>query len=449
MENKKDLPWGSLLLSAYLVVYTVTVSTAFFKEYTRYYRGIVWWLIVALLGFFVLERYMPGGKSKVQRNERLKIGIVLVLCVLLIVIPTIHEIILFMDESCNCYVHDSLLQNELAVEAVMEGKNPYVVDYKGTILEAWQPVAFKGIENPAIYHYTYLPMTFLLPLPFQAVFENVFGWFDQRIVLLAAYLATLAFCLGFRISASRKAVLLIALGLNPFLSFLMVFGYNDILVLFWILLCVYALRFERPYLSAIALALACASKQYAFFFTPFYFFYLGGNGSFKERLRSAWRPILLFSLVSAAFILPWLIDNPSAFIQDVLGYHSGVVLNSYPINGISFTSILLMLGVIKSITDTFPSYIIQLVFVVPLTIILLWIQRRDNTLRRAFFNYSILMAVVIFFARAGNMNHWGYFFALFALGMLLREPQEVPAPKEELALGRVRKKSKKPVITRS
>jgi uncharacterized membrane protein len=309
------------------------------------------------------------------------------------------------------------------VEAVVQGKNPYVVDYKGTVLEDWKPTAFEGIENPAIYHYTYLPMTFLLPLPFQVLSERLFGWFDQRIVSLVAYLAVLAFILGFRISPNRKAILLIALGLNPFVSFLLVPGYNDILVLFWVVLCVYALRFERPYLSAIALALACASKQYAFFFTPFYFFYLGGDGTLAERLRRAWRPVLVFSLVSVGIILPWLIDNPSAFIQDVLGYHSGMVLNSYPINGISLTSLLYVTGVIKRITDPFPSVTYQLAVVIPLTVVLLWMQRRDNVLRRAFLNYAILMAVVIFFARAGNMNHWGYFFSLLTMGLLLKEPQ--------------------------
>jgi hypothetical protein len=421
---QKYIPWGSWILSLYLVIYTIIVGTGFFDEYTRYYNRIVWLLIGALLIYYFLESTLPFGEAHARRLERLKIGFGLFFCILLIVLPTVLEVAWRRDASCDCYVHDSLLQNELAVEAVVQGKNPYVVDYKGTILEDWKPTAFEGIENPAIYHYTYLPMTFLLPLPFQVLSERLFGWFDQRIISLVAYLAVLAFILGFRISPNRKAILLIALGLNPFVSFLLVPGYNDILVLFWVVLCVYALRFERPYLSAIALALACASKQYAFFFTPFYFFYLGGDGTLAERVRRAWRPVLVFSLVSVGIILPWLIDNPSAFIQDVLGYHSGMVLNSYPINGISLTSLLYVTGVIKRITDPFPSVTYQLAVVIPLTVVLLWMQRRDNVLRRAFLNYAILMAVVIFFARAGNMNHWGYFFSLLAMGLLLKEPQE-------------------------
>jgi hypothetical protein len=168
-------------------------------------------------------------------------------------------------------------------------------------------------------------------------------------------------------------------------------------------------------ISAIALE-ACASKQYAL--SSLLSTSSSGGWHLKERIQRAWRPVLVFGLVSAAFILPWLIDNPSAFVQDVLGYHSGMVLNSYPINGFCLTSLLYVLGVIKRITDPFPSVVIQMFFIVPLTIGLLVLQWRDNTLRRAFFNYAILMAAVIFFA-GRHMNHQLLFPS--ALGMLLKE----------------------------
>lgn len=430
----KDFPAGSLLLAAYLVVYAIIVATGFFIEYTHFFQSVLWWVVASLMLFSYLEIYNPGGRLKTRRNQRLRIVVVLFLCLLLIVLPTILEMFWRGTGSCDCYVHDSLLQNEAAVRVVAQGKNPYVENYKGTRLESWHLSAFEGLENPALYHYTYMPLTFLLPLPFQVLSENLFNWFDERVLLLVAYLAVLVFCLGFRISPAKKATLLIALGLNPFMAFLIVPGYNDILVLFWVVLCVYALRFDRPYLSAFALALACASKQYAWIFVPFYFFYLGGNGDYKQRILRAWRPILLFSVVFGAITLPWVFDNPSAFFQDVLGYHSGVVLHSYPINGFSLTSLLYAIGSIKKATDTFPSFAIQLVFTVPLLILLLWVQWRENTLPRALLNYAILLAVVIFFARAGNMNHWGYFMAIYLLALLVRKPHEVAVLGKEVII---------------
>jgi Gpi18-like mannosyltransferase len=435
-EDHRSFPRGAVILGLYLIVYTIIAGTGFLPAYTAYYKDLVWWLIAALMLYFYVERYMPGGRAKERRNQRLKIGIVLVLCILLIVVPLIAQMILRTDESCKCYVHDSLLQNELVVRLVVQGRNPYEAEFKGTRLESWRLAFSKNLENPALYHYTYLPVTFLLPLPFQMLSEELFDWFDQRVIYLVAYLAVLAFCIGFRISANRKTTLLIALGLNPFLAFLLVPGYNDILVLFWVVLCVYALRFERPYLSAIALGLACATKQYAWFFVPFYFYYLGGQGDFKERLGRAWRPVLLFCLVFGLFTLPWVIDNPHAFVQDVLGYHTGIVEHSYPINGLSLTSLLYGLGIIEKVTDNFPSYIIQLVFGLPLLVILLLLQRRENSLRRAMLSYAILIAEVIFFARAGNINHWGFVISIYALSLLVKEPHEVPAYETKLVLER-------------
>jgi hypothetical protein len=433
-ENHRSFPSGALILGMYLVIYSVIVSTGFFSEYSRYYRQLIWWLIAALMVYYIVERYKPGGPAMESRNQRLKIGIILLLCLLLIVIPTMVEMVARMDVNRDPYVHDSLLQNELVVRMVAQGRNPYESEFKGTRLESWRLAISKQLENPALYHYTYLPMTFLLPLPFQLLSEELFDWFDQRIIFLMAYISVLAACLGFRFSANGKATLLIALGLNPFLAFLIVPGYNDILVLFWFVLSIYALRFERPYLSAIAFGLACATKQYAWVFVPFYFFYIGEQGDFKERLKRLWRPLLLFCLVFGVFTLPWVIDNPPAFVQDVLGYHSGIVEHSYPINGLSFTNLLYGIGIIEKVTDNFPSFLIQLVFVLPLLVLLLWIQQRDNSLRRAVLSYAILLAAVIFFARAGNMNHWGYCLSIYFLGILLKESQAVPAYEKQPVL---------------
>ena len=371
--------------------------------------------IVVYMGTNWMLIYSPDSRSLWW----LKYGIILLIILITIIVPAIFFILIRHQNESYFYSNDGLVQSELAVRFVLNGENPYTADYSKTPMALW-PFRIGNItENPALTHYAYLPLTFLLPLPFQLAAENVWGWFDQRILFLFLFLIMFVTIPLLSNSKMIRALLLITFGLTPFFAMRVAEGGNDILVLFWIVLSITALKIKRIYFSAFFLALACSTKHFAWMLVPFYFLYLGGEGQLKERIDKVKKPFFLFVGVTGLILLPWLIQDPLAFYEDVFAYISGILPDGYPINGLGFSVWLLRLGVLKTRTDTFPFRILQIAFTLPILILLLRKQIKDNTLNRAMLNYGISLGVLLFFSVAFNNNYLGYLFVIFSLAMLI------------------------------
>jgi uncharacterized membrane protein len=376
------------------------------------------WLPAALVAAYLL------GHVLAPRHWWVKAGIILAAILALVSVPTLANVQARTTTAPYRYTHDGLIQSEIAARLTLTGKNPYVESYANTPMAEWPFREGDLTVNPALEHYPYLPLTFLLPLPLQSWTESSGGWFDQRIVYLLLLGGTLAASTQLAQTANRRLLLLLMLGLNPLVGFYIIEGRNDVLVLFWIVLTLWALRAERPLASALFLALACVTKQLAWEFVPFWLLYVfgrsGRSGGAKGNVVAA---LLVFLTAFGIVVLPWLLSNPGAFVEDVIAFQSGMSPGGYPIRGVGFSGLLLRAGVFESNTAQFPFWLFQLGFGLPAFVLLLRWQARRNTLRRAALAYAVGLAVVLFFSRALNGNYVGYLSAITALGLLVEPPQ--------------------------
>src|SRR5262249_948632 len=154
------------------------------------------------------------------------------------------------------------------IKFLLRGKNPYSEDYTQTPMAQW------GLDyKTALYHYPYLPWTFLFSLPFFLVSNAALGWFDQRLVYLILFSLTLLMAARLTTNPMARLSLVMILGLNPIMGSDLIFGQNDAFVLCWIIAALFAARQPTGWARAAALALfalACASKPTAWFVAPFF-----------------------------------------------------------------------------------------------------------------------------------------------------------------------------------
>src|SRR3989344_6720561 len=86
-------------------------------------------------------------------------------------------------------IHDIIIQQELAIRFLLDGKNPYAVSYFDTPLEEWH-YSDKEV-NPALYHFVMEPFYLLFALPFYFISNHTIGYFDGRIPLLFLFFVIL------------------------------------------------------------------------------------------------------------------------------------------------------------------------------------------------------------------------------------------------------------------
>ena len=136
----------------------------------------------------------------------------IILCALYL--PTVKLMLLDAQGPRGSYSHDGgVLQTEATIDFLLQGKNPYREDYTATPMATWGHPDFRT----ALYHYPYLPWTFVFSAPFYLV-GQVVGFYDQRIVYLLLLTVTL-FLVPRLADTKRTQLALVALiGLNPLMG---------------------------------------------------------------------------------------------------------------------------------------------------------------------------------------------------------------------------------------
>ena len=183
-----------------------------------------------LLVYLVIDAF--GQRLRATTVYRIKMGLVYAMVVLLVFGQAILFIGLRHITEPTAYTHDGgVIQTEVTIDYLLSGVNPYVADYVDTPMAAW------GTEyRTALYHFPYLPWTFLFSAPFHLVSQATLGWFDQRFVYLVLFALTLVLAQSLARGQIEKLVAVMVIGLNPILASDIIFGQNDSFVLFWILL---------------------------------------------------------------------------------------------------------------------------------------------------------------------------------------------------------------------
>jgi len=284
-------------------------------------------------------------------------------------------------------IGDGAYQIQLARNVLMRGVDPYGFDYTGTGLERapWN----QPFPNPALHHLDYWPGTIVLPLPVQAAFQGVLGWWDERIWLLLAAVAVWIL-LGRLVPGAGGRMAAVAFFLIPGHSLLAILGDNDLPMVALLLGAALAIGRRRFLLAGLLIGLAIATKQTSLIAVPILAAYAAGQ-------QIGWRRFLRAAGVAVAavcvLLAPFLLWNARVFVADTLLYNFASGTDAYPIQGLGLSAILLQAGIIHGARDAFPFLLIQVPLVVAVWV-LAW--RRLITYPRA--GELILWFGVAFFA---------------------------------------------------
>lgn len=394
--------------------------------------------LAALLVYLLVDLVQAAP----QRAARLKLALVWLIIAATVLLPSLEMAALRHENLAHSYSHDGgVLQTESAVEFFLQGRNPYVEDYRATPMAEWGLPEFRT----ALDHYPYLPWTFVFSAPFKLAGDALLGWYDQRWVYLL--LVVIGLMAAMRLVPSTwprgRLGLLMLLGLNPIMGLDVIFGQNDSFVWAWgVFACVLAAaaastdtaapraarRSERLYLAAaLAFGLACASKPTAWFLAPFFALLLA-----RERLRS-WRdlpaalPLMLRRgwpalLAVAALVGPYAVWNLGALVDDVWRWAAGASASHYQIWGWGASNFVLAWGGLSSRFDVWPFWIPEALVALPLLLLLLHGQMRCNTVAAAAWRYALLLLGFLYVSRFLNENYLGYILAWLALGYFAAGP---------------------------
>ena len=332
----------------------------------------------------------------IRRSWPRWVGIALVLIVgLLLAAPsTLLQLGLRDATAPWFFTNDSTYQIELGGDLLLELDNPYGHDYRESGLERFYTrdgtVSERVREREvALEHFAYFPGTVVTA----AVWRLLPGPFDDyRLLVLLCNLGMLAAALAFRGALAWRLALGAVLVCNPIAVRSAWFGQNDAPSLL-LLVVAFALVTRRRFAWAAAVvAGAVLMKQFALVAVPFLaLMILKEGGSLK-------RPTIAFGGVLAAGILPFLIADPVAFYEDTVRYGAG----TYRIVGYGLSAILVRLGIVEDREGSYPFALLALLTWLPLTVWLLYAQRRAAELWVGAAAFAVSILWLMFIGRTFN-----------------------------------------------
>ena len=387
-------------------------------------KPIIYPILLLLLGIYIFIDLILTSRSE-DSVYRHKLTIILFIISLLVVLPCLHKIFLRHNGKPYEFAHDGgVIQTEEAVKYFLNGKNPYRETYDRTALDEYYTVyKLDEIKGSILHHYTYLPLTFLLPVPFYVLSHAVIGWFDMRFIYLLMFITSLYFLPKLTNSNQNKALLLITFALNPFFTPFVASGRNEIFLLFWIILSIFCLMRDKPRTASAFLGFACASKVTAWFLIPFFLTYTLNKHtesmSLTQKVSFLFKQTYPLVLIFSILIFPFLMWDFHSFQEDIFHWDETYPLGGTP--GFGFANLLLYMDYSK--TDYFPFKYLQLILGLPLLYFLLKRQLQNNTISLMLVNYGILSFALLYFSRFLHDNYIGYVFAIFCLGVFANAGQ--------------------------
>ncbi len=373
---------------------------------------------------------LPWGRV----GLRLKWAALTAILVTALLLPTVKLILLRDQSGPASYTHDGgVIQTEATIVYLLTGKNPYVEDYVNTPMAEW---GFSEYRT-ALYHYPYLPWTFVFSAPFYLLGQAA-GFYDQRLVYLLLMAVALALAARLAQGPRARLALVAVLGLNPVMNLDLVFGQNDSFVLCWLVFSLVAWETWRRRtahgergagwlaVSTVCYGLACAAKPTAWFFAPFYASLLladvtGPRPSWAGLRQAAWMLVRRGWPAAATFALlvgPYVVWDAAAFYDDVWRWSNGQGETGYQIWGWGASNFVLALGLVTDRFDQWPFLALEATLGLPLLVWFVVRQWRANTLANACWHYGLFLLAFFYGSRFLNENYLGYILALLAVGLL-------------------------------
>lgn len=379
-------------------------------------------LLVVLLAVYValdLAFAQVDETSGLARRLHLaRLAIVLLAVMMATLLPSGLNMMQRLQEGPATHAHDGLIQTEEAIKFLLAGRNPYTEDYVNT------PMAdFPGQEPPLtdapLYHNAYLPFLFLLSLPFYVLSQAAWGWYDQRFVYLLAFFLVLLLLPQLTSGRRRQLALLAAVGLNYLFAFYLADGRNDVVVLAGLALTTVLLARGRVTAAAAVLGGTLMVKHSAWFFLPFYALYLLPAGISKRSLGHLLKQTWPLGVVVAGILLPFLIWDGPALVEDTVLYISGSGPDSFPIKGWGFSTLLLAFGAIPTPESAFPFSLLEALAGIPVLLWLLRRQARANNLAAVWFGFAVFSFVVQYFSRFFSDNYFVFIVQALIIALFM------------------------------
>lgn len=435
-------------------------------------------LLHAITIGFVLLYFIADLLPAARTRGTLKWTVLTLLICTALFLPTAKLMLLRNISGPASYTHDGgVIQTEATIDYILAGKNPYVEEYVDTPMGEWGLSKYRT----ALYHYPYLPWTFLFSTIFYLI-GQLTGFYDQRLVYLLLMAIALALAPRLATSQRNKLALVAAIGLNPLMGIDIIFGQNDSFVLCWILFSLVCLQQfwkektagkeksvsrvnqqtnthtskNKKWLiaSSLLFGLACASKPTAWFFAPFYGLLLVRSEltlplselsiHSKNRVSTvvAWWSQLLSQIplivyragpalaVFAALLIPFILWDAYAFYDDVWRWSNGQGETGYQIWGWGLSNFVLGFGLVEDRFSQWPFLLTQAVIAGPLLLWSVYRQMRENTIAAACWHYALLLLGFFYASRFLNENYLGYIIAFLSIGLCgtLNQNQETDIP---------------------
>ena len=329
------------------------------------------------------------------------LGAVCVAVLILVTVPAVLLQVGLRDATAPWFhTNDSTYQIELAGGLVRHGHTPYGHDYQGSGLERFY--TRNGTVPPpnerrqvALSHFAYFPGAALtaaawgvLPSPLD----------DYRFFVLLATLGCFVAVLAFPGPIAWRLGVASALAASPQLVRGAWFGTADAPSLLCLLLAFALLARRRPVWASALLAGAILVKQFALVALPFFALML-----LAQRLprRTLVRAGAVFGTILLAGFLPFLAAGPGAVWSDTITYGTG----TYRILGYGLSALLLKMGVIHDRYGSYPFGILLLVVWLPVTVWLLWNQRRSGSAWEGAASFAVSMLTLLFVARTFQTSY--------------------------------------------
>ncbi len=377
-------------------------------------------LVLCALAYFVVDLAAAKGLRS-PSIERAKGILVASAVVALLWVPTLHQAILRRNGGDPArFAHDGgVIATEIAGRMLREGKNPYAESFRGTELERH----VYGATNPIMEHYPYPPGNFVAAAVLEPPTHTLLGWYDQRLVTLAASLLLVGILVRAGPGDARSRLLALAVLVNPISLNWTIEGNNDLPFLALVVGAAILVGKGRVRSGLLVLGLAATLKQFAWLYAPYFLLVARDAGALRGAERRGRPPLFWLALPPAIVVVPFLLWNPVAFLQDTLLYHAGQVAHPYPMGGTPGRGIanwILILGLVKENTARFPFAIVHLAISLPIAALAYSrLARGPRAAGRLLLACGVTTLAVTFSSRSLQENYLGVVTSLLAAGVLL------------------------------
>ncbi|MBI3856275.1 MAG: hypothetical protein HY293_11350 [Planctomycetes bacterium] len=320
------------------------------------------------------------------------------------------------------WCHDSVVQFEEAIRMVRQHRNPYKEDFSKTSLPLWN--GWK--DNPAVHHFVYPPLMLYFSVPVEMLSRKILWkmpedvdrlgdrFYDQRLIVLPFFLGFLGIVWHYLKEHPHRVGLAALIVLNPWVAPFVVEGRNDVAMLFWAAAAWMAYETGQARYGHLLLGLAIATKTLLLPMVPFVAFVH----------RREW-PLCLGLLLAPLFFtsLPFLVADPSSFVNDLIGAPAGLGAHPFLIRGpggLGFANLVLALGWVKSDAAYFPFSIFQAAAYVPCLVYGFRSLKKEPTGGGMFLWSAAAIFAVLFFGRFIHDNYIGALLSLAVISQTAR-----------------------------